>query len=244
MRYQEIPLKIVTQVEKVNSKIVGLSNYYKISIAKGVLTTLDNRIYYTALKSVRRLYRTGKNRLMEIDKVNNRTNRHMGYKQMTFYFDYNGLKIGITKASITPIVYARQFNTNLNPYTTEGRNLKAQIAGKQERVRWRPTLYNPYEIFRIVGNNEKHKKIYNFEYVMNREYAFNRDKGKCVACKDFLNKDNIACHHKNSNLPLNQINKLPNLTSLCKSCHNLVHSDLDSDNKKITQLRKIFKNVV
>lgn len=238
IRYQETPLKIVTQVEKVNSQIVGVANYYSIGISKEMLVGLDNKIFYTALKTARRLYGTGKDRLIEVSKVNNRTQRHHGYTQKTFYFDYLDMKIGITKAAITPINYPRQFNPKLNPYTTEGRTLKAKLSGARERSRWRNTIYNPYEIFRVVGNNEKDKKIYNFEYIMNREYAFNRDKGKCIACKDFVNSGNIECHHKQTDLHIKLINKLGNLATLCKKCHREVHETSESNNKKIIQLRE------
>lgn len=244
IRYQETPLKIVTQVEKVNSILVGVSNYYKISIAKGVLTGIDTKVFYTALQTCRKLYGSGKDRLIELDKLNNRTNRHLGYKQKTFFFDYRDLKIGITRASITPIFYARQFNPKLNPYTPEGRKTKTRLSGKQERGRWRRTLYNPYEIFKRIGSHEKHNRIYNFEYIMNREYAYNRDKGKCIACKEFVNNHTIECHHKNDKLPLNQVNKLKNLATLCKKWHKIVHSEIVTENKKILQLREIFKKNV
>lgn len=106
IRYQETPLKVVVEVEKLNSMIVGVTNYYQISMAKHMFQRLDNVIFYTALKTVRRLYGSGKDRLIRIAEVNNRTSRHAGYKQRTFYFDYEDLKIGITKAVITPIEYA------------------------------------------------------------------------------------------------------------------------------------------
>lgn len=108
IRYQETPLKVVVLVEKVNSMIIGIANYYKISMAKSILQSIDKQIYYTAYKTIKRLYGSGKDRLININEVNNLTNRHQGYTQKTFYFSYNDLKIGITKACITPIAYARR----------------------------------------------------------------------------------------------------------------------------------------
>lgn len=239
IRYQETPLKTVVLVEKINSMIIGIANYYKISIAKSILQNIDNKIYYTAYKTVRRLYGSGKDRLIDIDKVNNLTNRHMGYKQKTFFFDYKELKIGLTKASITPIIYARKFNPIMTPYTEEGRELKSNTSKKQ-RGKLRPTLYNPYELFTIVGNQERKGNIYNFEYVMNREYAYNRDKGMCMSCKQSVYTGIVKCHHKRRKLPLNQINKVPNLITLCDECHELVHSNTETKNKKILELRNII----
>lgn len=240
IRYQETPLKTVVLVEKVNSMIIGIANYYKISMAKSILQGIDNKVYYTALKTVQFLYGSGKDRLINLDEVNNLTNRHQGYKQKTFFFSYKDLKIGITKASITPIVYARRFDPQMTPYTIEGREIR-RLKDKKWRTKYRPTLYNPYELFTIVGNQEKRKNIYNFEFVMNREYAFNRDKGKCVACKEFVYTGTAKCHHNKRKLPLNEINKLVNLTTLCNKCHCLVHSSESVDNKKILELRRIIQ---
>lgn len=236
IRYQETPLKVAIQVEKVNSKILGFTNYYKICIAKRIFRNLDNKIYYTTLKTIRRLYGSGKDRLIQINEVNNLTNRHMNYKMKTFFFDYKDMKIGITKAVITPIKYARRFNPEMTPYTEEGRAIRF-FKDNKWRNKDRPTLYNPYELFKKAG---KDSRIYNFEYVMNREYAFNRDRGKCSVCKTFVYPGNINCHHKKRNLPLNLINKVNNLTTLCNECHSEVHSNKITNNKKIIKLREIY----
>ena len=57
-----------------------------------------------------------------------------------------------------------------------------------------------------IGHKEK---LYNFEYFMNRAYAFNRDKGKCRVCKEELRNDNIHIHHINPKLPLEEVNRVP-----------------------------------
>ena len=64
---------------------------------------------------------------------------------------------------------------------------------------------------------------------MNREYAFNRDKGKCKICGTYLNSNNVHIHHIQNNLPLNKINKVVNLASLCLGCHKLVHSNSENE---------------
>lgn len=240
IRYQETPHKVAIEVEKLNSMIVGVTNYYQISMAKHMFQRLDNVIYYTALKSVRKLYRSGKDRLIRISEVNNRTLRHAGYKQKTFYFDYEDMKIGITKAVITPIEYARRFNPLMTPYTPEGREIRRKTSKKTFR-KHRPLLYNPDELLRIIGNNQKNKRHYTFEYVMNREYAYNRDSGKCVTCKTEVYTGNIHCHHKRIKLPKKLINKVHNLTTLCMECHTMVHSSEFTKNKKILELRHILE---
>ncbi len=83
---------------------------------------------------------------------------------------------------------------------------------------------------------------------MNREYAFNRDKGKCKCCgKIFSETVPKHCHHVNNKLPIERINKMSNLAWLCKSCHRMVHnspisSDVDAKTKrKIEKYRKKLK---
>ena len=238
IRYQETLLKKVVLMEKINSMIIGLSNYYRISIAKRIFMNIDNQVYYTMYKTMRYINGTAKDTLIELDKLGNLTNRHQGYKTKTFFIEYQGIKVGITKMFITPIQYARLFNPKMTPYTIEGRKLKSEENTKKQKGKYRQSIYNPYELFKIVGNSEKHNRIYNFEYVMNREYAYNRDKGKCIACKKFVNVGEVHCHHKDNTLPLNEINKLKNLATLCDFCHKLVHSQTETKNKKILELRK------
>lgn len=58
----------------------------------------------------------------------------------------------------------------------------------------------------------------NFEYFMNREYAYNRDKGKCKCCGRYFSElIPKHCHHVNPRLPIERINKVPNLAWLCIS---------------------------
>ena len=242
IRYQETMLKKVVLIEKINSMIIGLSNYYRISIAKKIFMSVDNQIYYTMYKTMRYINGTAKDTLIELDKLGNLTNRHQGYKTKTFFIEYQDVKVGITKMFITPIQYARIFNPKMTPYTTEGRKIKNEENKKKQKGKYRQSIYNPYELFKIVGNNEKQHKIYNFEYVMNREYAYNRDKGKCVACKKSVDVGNVHCHHKDNKLPLNEINKLKNLVTLCDECHNMVHSETETKNKKILELKNKLKH--
>ncbi|BFH10969.1 hypothetical protein J6TS7_51620 [Paenibacillus dendritiformis] len=66
--------------------------------------------------------------------------------------------------------------------------------------------------------------IYNFEFMMNREYAYNRDKGRCKACEVDLSVVHGQCHHKRPWLLLDKVNKVQELIGLCTSCHAWVHN--------------------
>ena len=60
---------------------------------------------------------------------------------------------------------------------------------------------------------------------MNREYAYNRNNGKCKICGCYLNSNNWHCHRIDESLLLNKINKVPNLAWLCKSCDKYIHGN-------------------
>ena len=60
---------------------------------------------------------------------------------------------------------------------------------------------------------------------MNREYAYNRDNGKCKCCKTPLFLDNKKyCYHIKGELPLEKVNKVQNLIWLCNSCYRMVNN--------------------
>lgn len=89
---------------------------------------------------------------------------------------------------------------------------------------------------------------------MNREYAFNRDKGKCKCCKVplFDNPDRQWPPCGINKLPIEKINKVPNLAWVCKTCHKMIHNSpipenldlkVQKENRKIqTKIKVKFVN--
>ena len=49
---------------------------------------------------------------------------------------------------------------------------------------------------------------YNFEYLMNRAYAFKRDKGQCKVCGEPIIGHELETHHIKPKLPTNLVNKV------------------------------------
>ena len=66
--------------------------------------------------------------------------------------------------------------------------------------------------------HEKWNKLNNFEFIMNRAYALNRDKLKCRVCGGWLISSVPYAHRINPSLSLNKINRVNNLVSLHKKC--------------------------
>ncbi len=78
----------------------------------------------------------------------------------------------------------------------------------------------------------------NFEFILNRAYALNRDKVKCRVCGGWLISYVPYAHRINPNLPLNKVNSVNNLVSLHPLCFEAVNdprkdlSKFDSKAKK------------
>lgn len=204
------------QIEKINSIITGIAEYWKISICGKVFNRIDNNVDCCAYTVFRKIYNEDiKWHKYPMKELNNRPQRHKGYDSKVFGVELDGMKIGITKAFITHSRWEKYpFNQKMTPYTAIGRELYEKQNTRKRQPLNRPPLYSQADL-----QNAKCKdSIYNFEYYMNREYAYNRDRGKCRKCKLHLGQGNRVCNHKDMTLPLNQINKVQNLVWKCKSC--------------------------
>lgn len=229
-------------IEKINSKIVGLSNYIKMGISKDIMSAIDNRLEHTAYKTWVRMYGKYKAKIMKmpVSEFDNRKDRHDGYSLKHFSVNHNGVIVGITFLKITPIKYAEVFKQEMTPYTNEGRKLYSEKISGKARLLARPLLTSTDDMWLYLNSKHSNWK-YNLEYFLNREYAFNRDKGKCKICGTFLNNANYRCHHKINKLPIYKINKVANLISVCNSCHKIIHSSEEVHNMNSFDKNAIIK---
>ncbi|NHN33267.1 reverse transcriptase domain-containing protein [Paenibacillus agricola] len=223
-------------IERMNAKIVGIAEYWRQSIAKKILCKLDRALDVTLFKVFKKAY--GDNYRMQKVRICNLANRPNRHK-----FDNDGNPvtridkswavkiedqwIGVTKAAITPIKYCTKFNPILTPFSGAGRMAYAKSSNGRRFPISRPALYDDTTLASSLSGK---RGIYNFEYMMNREYAFNQTllKGahSCPACRALLVKGYRNCHHKNSKLPMDKINKVLNLIWLCSECHLLVENGI------------------
>lgn len=153
----------------------------------------------------------------------NLPDRHKGYDSKTFAVWVEGKWFGITYAFITHSHYEpKPFDQKMTPYTVEGRRRYVNYRAKHKSLPCdRPSVNSPNDI----AMSAYAKGRMNFEYYMNREYAYSRDKGKCKCCGNaFSPMLQKHCHHVKNKLPLDRINKVPNLVWLCEPCHRMVHN--------------------
>ena len=215
------------QIQYVNSIIMGLAQYLQPSICSAAYHAIDRRVNNTALAVWKNLFPKRYNQMqVPLQTLCNLPHRHEGYKSKTFAIEIEGKWFGITCAFITHAKYeTRPFNQHMTPYTEEGRRIYVSYRTKHKPLPCdRPSINTPEDILLSAYARGKGWKA-NFEYFMNREYAYNRDKGKCKCCgRDFSDNLPKHCHHVNNKLPVEKINKVSNLAWLCVPCHRMVHN--------------------
>lgn len=218
---------MTAKIEKINSQIVGIGNYFKIANVSTIYKSFDKILFYRAWKTW--LLMNGKKGrwkqfTCKANLLTNRKDRHKDQNTRVFFSEKYDAKIGLTLFTFTKKRNAMKVNLALTPYTEKGR----EIYQRDKKVR--APLDRPFDNYHTMLEENKIRlflnktTLYNFEYVLNKEYAYNRDKGKCKCCGIHLVVGNTHCHHINKNLPMNMINKVFNLASLCKGCHKLIHN--------------------
>lgn len=233
------------QIHRVNSMIVGLAQYLQPSICSHAFHAIDRRINNTALAVWKKRFPKHYNKYqIPLEKLCNLPHRHEGYKSKTFAVPIEGEWFGITMAFITHSKYEiRPFDQRMTPYTEEGRRIYSYYRNKSKPLPCdRPSVNTARDIQLSVYA----KTVFNFEYFMNREYAYNRDKGKCKCCKKplFLD-DKKFCYHVKRELPLEKVNKVQNLIWLCNDCYRMVNNGAippDIDEKVLKKIQK-YKNM-
>ncbi len=212
------------QIQYVNSVIMGMAQYLQTSICAHAYHAIDRRVNNAALAVWKKLYPKRYNSMQVPLKVLcNLPDRHKGYDSKTFAVWVEGNWFGITYAFITHSHYeSKPFDQKMTPYTAEGRRRYVSYRTKHKPLPCdRPSVNSPSDI--AISAYAKGRM--NFEYYMNREYAYSRDKGKCKCCGNaFSPMLQKHCHHVKNKLPLDRINKVPNLVWLCEPCHRMVHN--------------------
>ena len=231
-------------IQRVNEMIMGVAQYIQTSICSCAYHTIDRRIDLTALAVWRKMYPKSYLRYqIPLKQLSNMPQRHSGYDSKTFAVMVNGKWFGITYAFITHSNYEKKpFNQKMTPYTEEGRKLYVSYRNKNKPLPLdRPSVNTPEDLSMAIACKGNHRK-YNFEYFMNREYAFNRDKGKCKCCGRELSEDVPRhCHHISNRKHIEEINKVNNLAWLCVPCHTMIHGGEippETDSKVIRKIEK------
>lgn len=232
--------QLIHQINIVNSKITGIGNYYKpATMVNPELYKYAKSLKFTALKALKD--KGGKP--TPANQVNNLINRHKEYKTEIPAIQDEGITVGVTNLDFVKWEKAYLKNPKETPYTPEGRAIYHERTSKAQ-AKARDDITMSLTTSELISKGMT-QPLYNFEYLMNRAYAFNRDKGKCKVCGEPIAGHELETHHIDTNLPIDQVNKVPNLASTHRSCHKLIHGKTDVNhlvskkvNKKILKFRE------
>ncbi len=233
--------QLIHQINIVNSAITGIGNYYKPATMVNIeLNKYANSLGYTAYKAVK----SKGAHWTPANKVNNLINRHAKYTTQIPAIKSEGVTIGITSLGFVKWEKAYLKNPTETPYTPEGRKAYHERTGKTQALA-RDDITMSLTLSELIAKGMIHPR-YNFEYLMNRAYAFNRDKSKCRICSKPIAGYELETHHISPDLPHNEVNKVLNLASTHSRCHKIIHNNTDvsyMDKKTQTKILKLRKRL-
>ncbi len=214
---------MIGEINRINSQIRGIIQYYQcctwVNIA---MRKYSHRLQLIEKKRLKQY----KGKWIPANQTQNLPRVHQQYKKKIPSVKYRDIHVGFTALTFCKWEKTRSKNQAKTPYSEEGRQLYFQRTEKKRINARLDEMYSEKAARAIIHG--AWGKLNNFENIMNRAYALNRDKLKCRVCGGWL----ISCapytHRINPNLPLNKVNRVNNLVSLHEKCFRAVNnSNLD-----------------
>lgn len=241
--------KLIHEINVVNSTIRGIIQYYEATTWVNIsLTKYSRRIGRKAYKALK--YSTsGEVKPIPAKQCSNLPTIHQNYETKIPAIKLNNIWIGITSLAFSKWKKVIQKNQNETPYSLEGRELYRKRTDKTQPLA-RQDLTLSLHLSELIANGLSTNPMYNFEYFMNRAYAFNRDKGKCRVCGEYVEQFNLHIHHTHPYLPSEMVNRVQYLATVHKDCHVLIHAESELPSylpkkmkEKILKFRDMLKPV-
>ena len=211
--------QMVDAINRINSQIRGIIQYYQcctwVNIA---MKKHSRRLQFVA----RRRLTQYKGKWIPAIQTQNLPRVHQQYKQKIPSMKYRDIYIGFTALSFCKWEKTIPKKEEETPYTEAGRQLFFERT-KKKRIHARLDEMYSEKSARATRYGQW-GKLNNFEFIMNRAYALNRDKLKCRVCGGWLISSMPWAHRVNPNLPLNKVNRVNNLISLHKKCLDAVNN--------------------
>ncbi len=210
---------LLHEMNIINATIRGIIQYYQCTTWVNIV--LSKYAYNLQWKAKIILKKYG-GIWLPAREVNNLVSVHRNYSTSIPTITYKQMNIGITSLAFCKWEKTQLKNPGETPFTIEGRKIH------HLRTRRKPVIARADELLslhfsRTISKGSMDKK-YNFEYFLNRAYAFNRDKGKCRVCGDEVESFNLCIHHINPKLPMETVNRVNNLATLHEYCLQKIHS--------------------
>ncbi len=225
--------QMIQAINRINSQVRGIIQYYQCCTWVNIAMKKHSRRLQLVAKSRLKQY---KGKWIPANQTQNLPRVHQNYKQKIPSIKYRDIYVGFTALTFCQWEKPKLRNAAETPYTEEGRQLYFQRT-KKKRINARLDEMYSEKTGNIICHSPRNQ-LNNFEFIMNRAYALNRDKLKCRVCGGWL----ISCvpyaHRINPNLPLNKVNSVNNLVSLHRACFEAINnprndlSEFDSKAKK------------
>ena len=211
--------QMIDAINRINSQVRGIIQYYQCCTWVNI----------SMQKYARRLQLIAKSRLKQYNgkwipanETQNLTRIHQQYKAKIPSIKYQDIYIGFTLLTFCKWEKTSLKNQDETPYTEAGRQLHFERTKKKTIQARLDEMYSERTSQTILHG--KWNKLNNFEFIMNRAYALNRDKLKCQVCGGWLIASTPYTHRINPNLPLNKVNRVNNLVSVHRKCLNAINN--------------------
>jgi len=217
--YSKERLVLVGEINRINSQIRGVIQYYQCCTWVSVAMKKHSSRLEIAAK---RRFEQYKGKWIPANQTQNLPRIHQQHKQKIPAVKYRDIYVGLT--ALTFCKWERTYTKNQaeTPYAESGRQLYFERT-KKKRINARLDEMYSDRAAKAV-NSGKWGSVNNFEFIMNRAYALNRDKLKCRVCGGWLISCTPYAHRINPHLPLNMVNRVNNLVSLHKKCFDAVNN--------------------
>ena len=210
-------------INRINSKIRGVIQYYEC--CTWVNVAMQEHLQRMQLAAMRRL-KQYKGKWIPANQTQNLPRIHQQYTQKLPAIQCHGIYVGFTAITFCMWRAPPIKNQAETPYTREGRDINFQRT-KRKKIQARlDELYSDRAARAAIYG--KWGELNNFEFLMNRAYALNRDGVKCRVCGGWLIDHTPYAHRVNPFLPIDKVNRVSNLVSLHKECFDAVNNpDID-----------------
>lgn len=229
--------QIIHTINTINSKIRGLVQYYQVSTWVNIeMQRYAQLIRYAGYKALQKYGGDW----IPANQMYNLSSVHENYKTKIPAIKYRGMKIGITSIDFCHWNRNTSKNPKETPYSETGRKIYQKRSGKRLPLARADDILSLH-YSKLIADG-KTSELYNFEFFLNRAYAYNRDIGKCRVCgNEILFSSDIHIHHIRPKLPINEVNRVPNLATVHRTCHEAIHNNQICDYRDKKLWRKILE---
>lgn len=228
--------QFIWEINRINSQVRGIIQYYQcctwVSVA---LRRHSHRLQMIAKDRLKQY----SGRWIPANQTQNLPHIHQKQQQKIPSIKYRDIYIGFTALSFCQwemTIVKAQAET---PYSEEGRQHYFKRTKKNRMNARLDEMYSESTARAVCYS--KWGRLNNFEFVMNRAYALNRDRLKCRICGGWLISVTPCTHRVDPNLPLNKVNRVNNLVSMHRKCLDAVNNPNQDISEFDTKAQKKIK---